>query len=476
MRELSTLHGDIIRALATGTTQARPVEYFGAVAVEWGGAPVDNLAAIQEAIDWSSATGGSVVFGHGTYGFDGTLVLKSDCELVGQGSLHTELQQMTAHDGTGWVDCMAPDPASPHGIVAVTLAGLKLDGGWDLKAAEGGGNWNYDPATMTQVGIPLVRSVNTEKIGRHELIDSQHRLWDVFIENVAGIGLKAIGRGMTMASRILAERCAHTGIHWEMFDSFLDAIEPAVCGVYGLRLINASNNRFSGVKTWYIGMCKQPHTGYGISVEGANTSNLSLLNCDTQDTYRGSMYLEGHAIRVTGSVDSSGYLYYMGDGIVSEPTGPHYALTLGNLQDSRVDLRVTARTGYRADYADDLPRLVDIANAGARNNHITMRPENYAGTVAYDMAMPVNLRAGNRGQKHFNAVDIANTRIEVGSRDGGRGPDEFADATDGINHHQNKRAGVQRWDYVNNRPLWAAGSAPTDPWLDGTGATVITPE
>lgn len=473
---LMGMYGEVLRVVAAGAMHARPVEHFGALAVDWGCEPLDNRDALQAAIDWSEATGGCVILGHGVYGFAGSLALRSDCALIGQGSMRTRLQQLAPRDGAGWTDCMVTDPASPHGIVATVLMGFDLDGGWDLKGHSGrDGNWQYDPAEMTQVGIPLVRSVNTEKLGRHGLIDSQHRIWDLRIANVAGTGLKADGRGMTMAGRILAERCAHTGIYWGQFDGFLEAIEPAICGVHGIRFVNASNNRVNGVKAWYIGMCKQPHTGYGVSVEGANTSNLALLNVDTQDTYRGSMYLEGHALQVEGGVDSSGYLWHMGDGIVPEPSGAHYALTLGNLQDSDVRLRVTARTGYRADYARDLPRLLDIASAGARNNRITFRPEHYAGTVAYDAARAVNLRAGNRSQKHFNIVDIANACCEIGSRDGGRGPAEFADASDGVNLAPNKAAGVRRWDYVTGRPLWAAGGAPADPWLDAMGNPVITP-
>lgn len=38
-----------------------------------------------------------------------------------------------------------------------------------------------------------------------------------------------------------------------------------------------------------------------------------------------------------------------------------------------------------------------------------------------------------------------------------------------------KFAGKQVWDSTNNVPLWAAGAGVNDVWIDGTGATVITP-
>ena len=38
-----------------------------------------------------------------------------------------------------------------------------------------------------------------------------------------------------------------------------------------------------------------------------------------------------------------------------------------------------------------------------------------------------------------------------------------------------KFAGKQVWDSTNNVPLWAAGVGANDVWIDGTGATVITP-
>lgn len=38
-----------------------------------------------------------------------------------------------------------------------------------------------------------------------------------------------------------------------------------------------------------------------------------------------------------------------------------------------------------------------------------------------------------------------------------------------------KFAGKQVWDSTNNVPLWAAGAGANDVWIDGTGATVITP-
>lgn len=451
----------------------RTLEYFGATAVPHGETPVDNRQAIQDAIDWSSATGGRVMANHGVYGIEGTVHLKSECNLVGSGPFATKFIQLAPRAGGAWVDTMISDPSVPDGVAAVTLADFCLHGGWDLKALEGGGNWDYDPATMTAKGIHLFKAVSGNAVGRDGRIDGTHRLHNLYVERVAGDGLVIQGRGMTMGSNLLSERSAKSGFLLDTFDSFFVNLEAGVCGTHGLRFVNASNNRVSNVKSWYIGMCKRPHNGYAVSVEGSNTSNFYGVNINTQDTYRQSIYVEGHAIHLTGSVDSAGYLWYMSPEIVPQPpTTAYEVLETGNLQYSHIELAVTGRTGYKADYANDLPRLLEINTSGSRDNHFVFWPEEYANTVVYRKDQPINVAGGNIAAKRLNLVDIGMTRIEVGSSNNGRGPIHFADPEDGINHPVNKRAGTQRWDYVNGRPVWASGPNPADPWVDAMGTPI----
>lgn len=50
----------------------------------------------------------------------------------------------------------------------------------------------------------------------------------------------------------------------------------------------------------------------------------------------------------------------------------------------------------------------------------------------------------------------------------------IADATARLNTHE-RHAGMMIWDTTNGRPLWSAGGSPTDVWVNGIGATTITP-
>jgi hypothetical protein len=50
----------------------------------------------------------------------------------------------------------------------------------------------------------------------------------------------------------------------------------------------------------------------------------------------------------------------------------------------------------------------------------------------------------------------------------------LGDATHGCNV-RDKYAGKARYDTTNSQPLWADGSGTTDPWVDATGTTQITP-
>ena len=71
--------GSSVRAKLNASVafHTRTAESFGAVAVDRGDTIVDNLTALQAAIDWSASTGGMVLLGHGIYSFDGTLELRA---------------------------------------------------------------------------------------------------------------------------------------------------------------------------------------------------------------------------------------------------------------------------------------------------------------------------------------------------------------------------------------------------------------
>jgi len=55
-------------------------------------------------------------------------------------------------------------------------------------------------------------------------------------------------------------------------------------------------------------------------------------------------------------------------------------------------------------------------------------------------------------------------------------PDGFLSvATSPINISDQKMRGYQVWSSTQNRPLWAAGPLPTDPWVSSLGYTVVQP-
>lgn len=48
-------------------------------------------------------------------------------------------------------------------------------------------------------------------------------------------------------------------------------------------------------------------------------------------------------------------------------------------------------------------------------------------------------------------------------------------SVDSVINRRLKAEGVQVWDTTNKRPLWAAGNAPADDWLDAQGTIVFSP-
>lgn len=452
-------------------TNGRLAESFGARPNDHGQTSLrDNRAALQEAIDWSAASGRTVFFGGGVYGIDGTLRLRSNCSLVGIGSHNTRLVQLN----TEWPDCVVSEKEFGVGTSAVTLSGLSIDGGWDKRATFGAGEkWQYASEAMTQRGLVLASSLdfsqNAEN-NRDRLGDPYNHLNDILIQNVAGSGLVIKGRGEIRLQGIDIRYCANWGADVGAFDCWLDAASISTCGRGGL-LIRDGNQRVSNVKCWFIGMNSTEEYGVGIEIE-APSSAIVGTNITTQDTWGTAFKLGGRANHIMGNAETTGTLFNRWGYGLSERRRPIYTVELHQAQDVRADITVTDR--FAGTKGAGLPRLVGIFSASSINNRVVLTIDESHPRIApsYDTITPVYEDHGSINAKRYNIVETHTGRLFHGMTDAV----SLSDADHGVNGSGAKSAGTTRWDTTARRPVWARGSAPTDAWVDAAGTIVIEPK
>jgi hypothetical protein len=460
--------------------RGRPLEYFGARPVGIGETPVDNLTALQAALDWSSSTGGALFAGSGLYGFDGTLTLDNDVTLIGTGIHSTHFQQMS------WgVDCMTYASNAGVGAGGQTLMGFTLDGGWDRKGAEGvGANWDFDPATMDQVGLELFQTISAVNEGGLEnRVDPYSRLMNLRVRNVGGVGIKTGGRGEIFVDGLDVDGCATAGLEWGAFDCWLTNMSIHVTGECGLKL-TTGNMRIATTKLWFTGMCKQARAAetYGFMMtEPAMTAIDASISL--QDTWSGGALIQGHGNKISRQADSIGALPWTGGGSAlntgfgadATGRGDYHVVEFGNAQDCLIDIAVSGRGTDVPQYAADLPGLVNFDSSGADGNVIRAVSSHYSDDDRLDPTKIVSQSFANRNAKKANIVEYHGARQIVCGDFAGPTTALLSDATDGLNLKPFKRLGQQVLNATTNQQLWASGDGATDPWVDTDGATVITP-
>lgn len=381
------------------TSPARTAESFGAIATAHGGTPVDNLAAIQAAIDWSAANGGTVLFGHGEYGFSGTLDFKANAALAGQGEHQTTLRQLN----TSWPSCLVPAHANGNGMN--TLMNLTIDGGWDKKAVFGtGSNWVYSSASMTQVGVQLSCPTTGPTQQRIAYSDMQSRILNVGIRNIAGTGLKTAGRGEIQINGLHVSSVANDGIVMGAPDNFLHEITCFLTGNRGM-LITDGNQRMSNVKCWFNGMKVSETPDAAFEIKGSATPNVIATALAIQDSWGPAMKLEGVSHNIQAQIaEAFGLFADYALGNTTPPATPAL-INVGNLDDSYI---VATARNRKNTTATLLPALVRFLDAGARRNLIEIAPDRSSlssGAVTfYDDATPITAVSGYTNAKRFNVV------------------------------------------------------------------------
>lgn len=459
----------------------RTLESFGAVATPFdtsgsandAAAAVDNLTAIQAAVDWSSSTGGVVLMGAGVYGFSGTIRLKNDMALVGRGRNVTKLQQLD----TSWPTCMAPvanSPSTSDGVAYVTLVGFTLHGGWNLqKNISTSGNWrNFTIDEMVQVGI----HIKSPSSGTGDLVppprsgtgseDAFNMIDDVAILRVAGTGMIVEGRGEMFISRLRIAGCATDGMTMSSVDNWMSDVTIHVCGNRGFGF-NGGNQRISDFKAWFIGMMvtNEP-MGYGIEMEGSNMTNLSLINISTQDTYGPGIRMRGNNYTLTGAIDevSGGRLIPSGLGFQGTRTRSNSALEIIDADNCQITLAMTGADRGR------YPALVHLNGSSIFDNDINLLFNKRQSTPWWNTSTPILVAAGYTNAKCYNQIKVVgggflHGHVASGTLSAGR----LADATDHINTY--KYLGF-KVPVADGRWATKTGSAATSPWRIDDGSTV----
>lgn len=397
--------GSSVRAKLNASVafHTRTAESFGAVAVDRGDTIVDNLTALQAAIDWSASTGGMVLLGHGIYGFDGTLDLKGNAGLRGLGMHHTLLQQLD----TAWPSCLVPAHAEGNGWN--TIADLTIDGGWDKKASYGSGsNWSYDPTTLTQIGLQLScpDTGPTQIYGASN--DMQSRVRNVGIRNIAGHGYVLGGRGEVMTHGLQIATVANDGIVCDAADNFFSDVSVFVTGNRGI-LISNGNQRVLNSKFWFTGMKTFEAADAAFEISGPTTANVVAAGVGIQDTWGYGMSIDGVSHNIQANITEVGNLK-------ADPSyGFGYATQLSTLAylhiDGSNDCRFDLTMRNRKDVTSTIkPRLVYFDDNGSRRNSIKITPDRQGlssgAVIFYNETAPVLGSSGYNNAARYNEVWI----------------------------------------------------------------------
>lgn len=407
----------VVISYTSGLTHVRHVESFGAVAVGYFETPVDNLAEIQAAIDWSSATGGTVLFGGGIYGHDGALVAKSFVKLKGVGKGGSWLKQMSA-TASSTIECFDGADQSLYGI---EISGLRIMGNWNV-------NFNQDNSADHDVPLIFIRGdmdgpddpVALTRFGVSGLADPHHVIEDCEFYASHGDAIRLQGRGEMRVRNNKIWRCARHGIFVESPDNWITSNTVFAVGDIGI-LVNAGNTRGIDNKTWFCGQASYAEfTGAGVSFVGNGQRNNSFMNHHSQDCYGAGLKTES-SILFTGILDEcgGGRLTQQGNGWTGTRTEPRCFLEMAGGSNCNITVMVNGGDLLDPIFGD----LVAITGSGTRNNNIHIQTDNISYTDA------VSTTAGYRNADRHNVIYLNGELVE-----GWRTPAELLDGAHGINN------------------------------------------
>lgn len=367
---------------------ARDLRYFGGRAVGHDETPVDNLAALTAAIEWSSHTGGEIVLPAGLTGIEGTATLLSYATLRGASEHNTIVRQLSVPHGEaeGWIDTLVTPPASEGGAYGISLSLFQVSGGWNKKGWYGAKvpNWEFDPARMIAAGIRLDSPFSgpsgpSIRAAQGNPSDSHHRMHRIRVADVAGDGIVMTGRGEMRIESFDIESCARYGLELASPDNWITNGTIFKTGDSGFHCVSG-NQRISDIKTWFCGMRRSAEpVGAGFHIDGPGIRQIVVTNFSTQDTYGPGMILEGRGLLARGLIDhpGGGRVERQGHGWTGKRTVVRSCLDIRNLKNSCVE--VTASGG---ELSVEPPHLAKISSSGADLNVLklgiegdTIRPD-----------------------------------------------------------------------------------------------------
>lgn len=380
-----------------------------------------NLAALQDALNWSAEYGGMVSIPPGALDIFGTASLTLGAGLVGAGKHASQIRQRQIARGVGesYADMFAAPAVvgNTGGNGYNTIVNITLNGGWSLRDYEGIAgqvNWDHDPALMTQVGIALntpsggpsaynaVRLNDDAPVAGDGGSDAHNRVQDVSIFRMAGTGILSEGRGEAMFLGLEMARCAITGMDLRSPDCWIDNMTSYTHGQDGIVIrAGASDLRMTNSKFWFCGMQRRSEpVGAGIHLPDQGTTSMQISNCSTQDTWGPGLALSGsYGVSFKGLVDEAGggRLEQQGFGYQGARTQPRsFVRASGTLRRANVEAQI--RGGDR-NGASNRPVLAHLSGSAIMGSRFY-----FGGDLTGVSASRVNVSAGTTNAQRYNEV------------------------------------------------------------------------
>lgn len=295
---------------------------YGAV----GDGVTDDTAAINAAISAAGTAGGGIVFfPPGTYLSSG-VPMRSYVTLGGCG----DASVIKLKDGTNG-DLITNFDSS---VQETTIEKLLLDG-----------NKSFN-GTAACRGIAYTADTSATSVGRH-------RLFDLFIRNFSGEGLRLDGThsGTSDIRNVRVYLCDGYGI-WlsSSHDNIITGCDVGQAGLSGYR-IDGSNNRLIGCNAWFSGRVT-PSNGTGFTIPSGGSRSL-LSGCQAQDSQLHGFVLFGCSNVVLSGCIADG-CNANGEGVSSGLAGNGFQLnnaTDCTVQGAALNRFATRTTRYAVEFA-----------------------------------------------------------------------------------------------------------------------------
>lgn len=426
-------------SLPTGYTSQIDVRRFGATMVAFGvdaseAVATANQAALQAALDWSSASGGVVSIPGGRLDIFGSLVLPIGGAVRGMAQFSTQLRQRqrpTSLSETFTSVFTAPPVDGAAGGNGFNLiSDMMIDGGWNIRNFEGAThvNWAHDPARMTQVAIQTDTPANgpVASASRPTWSDAQSRFQNLTILNVAGTALDLKGRGEIMVNMVEVGKTGKHGLDISAPDCFIHMLTSYTTGDSSAVIrAGAGNLRMTNSKFWFTGMQSAAEcVGAGIYLPDQGTTAIEMHAVSTQDTWGPGLDLAGNTgIFFSGDIDEAGggRTTQQGFGYAGARTLPRSCIRLtGTLRRAEINARV--RGGGR-NGAANRPALVDFRGAGILGCKLNLNGD------LTNIATPAIVEAsGYTNARRYNTVDFVGRLMH-----GAMTKAQLEDPTHGVN-------------------------------------------